>query len=63
MSRGSGITAGLELWRQPHNDKIILIDRTVDGRFAADVHTWNSVVGLNVSDTQLLKDATSEDTP
>jgi hypothetical protein len=63
VTRGSGITAGLELWRLVHNEKIILIDRTIDGRFASDVVTWNSAVGLNVSDTQLLKDATSEDTP
>jgi hypothetical protein len=63
VTRGSGITAGLEHWRLVHNEKIILIDRTIDGRFASDVVTWNSAVGLNVSDTQLLKDATSEDTP
>lgn len=62
VSRGSGMTAGLELWRLPINSKIILIDRTADSRFAADVTTWNSVAGLNAADTQLLKDATSEDT-
>ena len=63
ISRGSGMTAGLELWRLSTNNKIILIDRSPEGRFASDVITWNTVVGLNAETTQLLKDATSEDTP
>jgi hypothetical protein len=62
VSRGSGMTTGLELWRIPINSKIVMIDRTVDQRFAVDVATWNSVAGLNATDTQILKDATSEDT-
>jgi hypothetical protein len=62
VSRGSGMTTGLELWRIPMTSKIIMIDRTPDNRFAVDVLTWNSVAGLNAVDTQLLKDATSEDT-
>jgi hypothetical protein len=62
VSRGSGMTTGLELWRIPMTSKIIMIDRTADGRFAVDVLTWNSVAGLNAADTQLLKDATCEDT-
>ena len=57
------MTSGLELWRLSTNNKIILIDRSPEGRFAADVVTWNTVVGLNAETTQLLKDATSEDTP
>lgn len=61
VSRGSGMTAGLELWRLPTNAKIILIDRTADGRFASDVTTWNTTVGLNAETTQSIKDATSED--
>lgn len=61
VSRGSGMTAGLELWRLPTNSKIILIDRTTDGRFASDVITWNTAVGLNAETTQSIKDATSED--
>jgi hypothetical protein len=55
------MTAGLELWRLPANSKIILIDRTADGRFASDVTTWNTAVGLNAATTQSIKDATSED--
>ena len=55
------MTAGLELWRLPTNAKIILIDRTPDGRFASDVTTWNTTVGLNAETTQSIKDATSED--
>ena len=55
------MTAGLELWRLPTNAKIILIDRTTDGRFASDVTTWNTTVGLNAATTQSIKDATSED--
>lgn len=61
VSRGSGMTAGLELWRLPTNSKIILIDRTADGRFTSDVTTWNTTVGLNAETTQSIKDATSED--
>ena len=50
FSRGSGMTAGLELWRaevsgtaQP---KFLLYDRSADGRFATDVSTWNVATGL-----------------
>jgi len=39
VSRGGGITEGLEMWRQ--GDTFILVDTTADNRFAADVETWN----------------------
>lgn len=51
-SRGSGMTAGLELWRTELSDapqpqpKFLLFDRSPDGRFATDVSTWNSATGL-----------------
>jgi hypothetical protein len=50
FSRGSGMTAGLEVWRaevsgatQP---KFLLYDRSPDGRFASDVSTWNGAAAL-----------------
>jgi hypothetical protein len=44
FSRGSGMTAGLELWSARLGDapaKFLLYDRSSDGRFAGDVATWN----------------------
>ena len=59
VSAGAGITAGLEIWR--YGTQFILYDRSPDGRFASDVHTWNSAVGLNDTDIEYLKDAKSKD--
>jgi hypothetical protein len=55
-SIGGGITEGLETWRV--GDKFVLVDRSPDGRFADDVGTWNSAVGLNATALKKLKDAT-----
>jgi hypothetical protein len=44
FSRGSGMTAGLELWSASLGGsppKFLLYDRSPDGRFAGDVATWN----------------------
>jgi hypothetical protein len=43
VSVGAGMTAGLEIWRQ--GDRLVLVDRSADGRFADDVVTWDSVSG------------------
>lgn len=59
VSVGSGITAGLEMWRI--NDKVALVDTTTDNRFAADVATWNTAAGLNADHTNLLKNAACKD--
>lgn len=53
---GGGITAGLETWRV--GDKFVIVDKTTDGRFADDVITWNTAVGLNATAIKKLKDAT-----
>jgi hypothetical protein len=60
ISTGSGITAGLEIWRI--NDKVALVDISPDGRFAVDVATWNTAAGLNADHTSLLKNAACKDT-
>jgi hypothetical protein len=39
ITKGSGITAGLELHLQA--GKFVLADKSPDNRFAADVATWN----------------------
>lgn len=39
ISKGSGITEGLEFHFQA--GKFILVDKSADGRFASDVTTWN----------------------
>jgi hypothetical protein len=50
------MTTGLEMWCI--GDKIVLTDRSADGRFAEDVSTWNNAVGLNGTALKKLKDAT-----
>ena len=60
ISSGSGITAGLELWRV--GASIVLYDRSPDGRFADDVERWNTAAGLNAVCALLLKDAAGKDT-
>lgn len=62
ISAGTGMTAGLEIWKTPTNKKkgppsvFVLVDRSADGRFAADVNEWNA--GLNAKTLKNLKDAT-----
>jgi hypothetical protein len=50
FSRGSGMTAGMELWQarlgSDTHPKFLLFDRSADGRFASDVSTWNTGSGL-----------------
>jgi hypothetical protein len=60
LSTGSGITAGLEMWRVGRT--IVLYDRSPDGRFADDVERWNTAAGLNATCALLLKDAAGKDT-
>jgi hypothetical protein len=60
VSRGGGITAGLEMWRV--GPTIVLYDRSLDGRFADDVDRWNTAAGLNAECALLLKDAAGKDT-
>lgn len=56
LSRGSGMTAGLEIWRV--GTTLHLYDRTPDGRFATDVTTWTAATGgLNATALQIIKDA------
>lgn len=61
VSCGAGMTAGLELWRC--DTQMILYDRSPDGRFAADVATWNAaldkkvVASLNTAAAKYSKDA------
>lgn len=57
VSSGTGPTAGLELWRMSPTGPFVLYDRTTDHRYTSDTTTWNSAAGLNVADTQRLKDA------
>lgn len=59
VSRGAGMTAGLEIHRIQNPKKLVLIDRNPDGRFAGDVATWNEGVaaGLNRADAKKLRDA------
>ncbi len=49
-SRGSGMTAGLEMWMVSvsgvSHPKFVMFDRSADGRFAGDMATWNSATGL-----------------
>ena len=63
ISKASGMIAGLELWSVIlKGDKhiMILIDRSVDGRFESDVTQWNSTVaGLNAATLKKIKDATA----
>lgn len=39
ITKGSGITAGLELHLQA--GKFVLADKSPDNRFATDIATWN----------------------
>jgi hypothetical protein len=41
LSKGSGITAGLELH---FNGRFVLVDASPDKRFAADVAQWTPIV-------------------
>jgi hypothetical protein len=63
VSKASGMIAGLELWSVVlKGDKrfTILIDRSIDGRFASDVIQWNSsIAGLNAATLKKIKDATA----
>lgn len=56
------MVAGLEMWNVTRNTGacIVLVDRSPDGRFAADVAQWNSAVSLNVATLKKLKDATEK---
>jgi hypothetical protein len=60
LSTGSGMTAGLEIWL--FAGKLILYDRSADGRFAADVETWNTAAGLNKATIEVFKNAASKNT-
>ena len=55
VSKGAGMVAGLEVWRQ--NGKFILFDQSTDSRFASDVSLWNTSAGLNVPATKKGKNA------
>ena len=55
VSKGAGMVAGLEVWRQ--NGKFILVDQSTDGRFASDVALWNTGAGLNGTSTKKGKNA------
>lgn len=56
ISRGSGMTAGLEIWRV--GAALHLYDRSPDGRFASDIATWATATGgLNATTLQFIKDA------
>ena len=59
VSKGGGMTAGLELWLYPIKgvERFVLVDRSPDGRFANDTQTWNSAAGLNNAALKKLKDA------
>lgn len=54
--------AGLELWKAtlPGKNYIVLVDRSLDGRFAADVTQWNSAAGLNATALKKIKDAATK---
>ena len=62
VSKGSGMVAGLEMWNvtRPAGSCVVLVDRSTDGRFAADVAQWNSAVSLNAATLKKLKDATAK---
>ena len=59
VSKGGGMTAGLEIWLFPVKgvERFVLVDRSPDGRFANDTLTWNSAAGLNAAALKKLKDA------
>jgi hypothetical protein len=60
IGSGAGMTAGLEIWSATVGGKrqFVLVDKTIDSRFATDTATWNIAAGLNEASTKILKDAT-----
>ncbi len=59
-SAGAGMTAGLAILWDATRAAYILQDSTPDGRFAADVRTWNDAApapSLNVRRRKKTKDA------
>ena len=62
VTKASGMLAGLELWKAtlPGKSHVVLIDRSLDGRFAADVTQWNSAAGLNATTLKKIKDAATK---
>jgi hypothetical protein len=62
VTKASGMLAGLELWSVtlPSKCCVVLVDRSVDGRFAADVTQWNSAAGLNATTLKKIKDAATK---
>ena len=46
VSRGAGITEGLELWRTLKG-QFVLVDKSADKRFTADVTTWKKSASSN----------------
>jgi hypothetical protein len=63
ISKGTGMTAGLEIWCVPTGKKrgpptvLALVDQSPDGRFKHDVTEWNTAAGLNAKSLKKLKDA------
>ena len=63
ISKGTGMTAGLEIWSVPTGKKrgpptiLALVDQSPDGRFKHDVTEWNTAAGLNAKTLKKLKDA------
>lgn len=57
------MVAGLELWRA--DGRFLLWDRSPDGRFAADIATWNASAAspgsLNPATINLIKTHTATD--
>jgi len=62
VTKASGMLTGLELWKAtlPGKTYIVLVDRSLDGRFAADVTQWNSAAGLNATALKKIKDAATK---
>jgi hypothetical protein len=54
------MTAGLEIWSVA--GKFVLYDRSTDGRFSADVASWNTAAGLNKATTETFKNAALKNT-
>ena len=63
ISKGTGMTAGLEIWSMPTGKKkgpptvLALVDQSTDGRFKHDVTEWNTAAGLNTKSIKKIKDA------
>lgn len=51
FSTGAGMTAGLSILWDATRAAYILQDSTPDGRFAADVRTWNEAAPAPVATT------------